>query len=72
MEKQWYDDEAFYVEEKMYGLWSSTDKEGNAIITSLTEEECIRSTRWYLKAKQEGEFDKISEKTYDSTVGGKL
>jgi len=37
-----------------------------------TEEECVRATRWYLKAKQEGEFDKSPEKTYDSTVGGKL
>ena len=71
MEKKLYDD-AFYVEEKRYGLWSSTDKEGNGIITSLTEEECIRSTRWYLKAKQEGEFDKISEKTYNSIIEGKL
>jgi hypothetical protein len=71
MEKKLYDD-AFYVEEKRYGLWSSTDKEGNGIITSLTEEDCVRSTRWYLKAKQEGEFDKISEKTYNSIIEGKL
>jgi hypothetical protein len=68
MEKKLYDD-AFYVEEKMYGLWSSTDKEGNGIITSLTEEECVRATRWYLKAKQEG-FEETQ--TYDSVVGGKL
>jgi len=71
MEKKLYDD-AFYLEEKKYGLWSSTDKEGNGIITSLTEEDCVRSTRWYLKAKQEGEFDKISEKTYNSIIEGKL
>ena len=71
MEKKLYDD-AFYLEEKKYGLWSSTDKEGNVIITSLTEEDCVRSTRWYLKAKQEGEFDKISEKTYNSIIEGKL
>ena len=71
MEKKLYDD-AFYVEEKRYGLWSSTDKEGNGIITSLTEEDCVGSTRWYLKAKQEGEFDKISEKTYNSIIEGKL
>jgi len=71
MEKKLYDD-CFFVEEKKYGLWSSTDKEGNGIITSLTEEECVRATRWYLKAKQEGEFDKTEQKTYDSFVGGKL
>lgn len=68
MEKQLIDD-AFYVEEKSYGLWSSTDKEGKGIITALTEDECVRATRWYLKAKQEG-FEET--KTYDSFVGGKL
>ena len=68
MEKKLYDD-AFYVEEKKYGLWSSTDKEGKGIITALTEDECVRATRWYLKAKQEGFED---SKTYDGVVGGKL
>ena len=68
MEKKLYDD-AFYVEEKKYGLWSSTDKEGNGLITSLTEEECVRATRWYLKAKQEG-FEETQ--IYDGVVGGKL
>ena len=68
MEKKLYDD-AFYVEEKKYGLWSSSDKEGNGLITSLTEEECVRATRWYLKAKQEG-F--VETQTYDGVVGGKL
>ena len=68
MEKKLYDD-AFYVEEKKYGLWTSSDKEGNGIITSLTEEQCVRSTRWYLKAKQEG-FEETQ--TYSSEVGGKL
>jgi hypothetical protein len=68
MEKKLYDD-AFYVEEKKYGLWTSSDKEGNGIITSLTEEQCVRSTRWYLKAKQEG-F--VETQTYDGEVGGKL
>jgi hypothetical protein len=71
MEQQLIDD-AFYVEEKKYGLWQSHYPDRKGIITSLTEEECVRATRWYLKAKQEGEFDKLSEKTYDSVVGGKL
>jgi hypothetical protein len=71
MEKQLIDD-AFYVEEKSWGTWQSHYSDGKGIITSLTEEECVRATRWYLKAKQEGEFDKSPEKTYDSTVGGKL
>ena len=68
---EWIDD-AFRVEQKKYGLWDSYDKDGKCIITSLTEEEVIRSTRWYLKAKQEGEFDKLPEKSYSGEVGGKL
>ncbi len=72
MSKQFYDDDAFYVEQKKYGLWQSHYPDGGGIITSLTEEEVIRSTRWYLKAKQEGEFDKSPEKSYSGEVGGKL
>ena len=71
MEKKLYDD-CFFVEEKKYGLWHSYDKEGKGLITALTEEECVRATRWYLKAKQEGAFDKKSEVTYSGEVGGKL
>lgn len=69
MSKQFYDDDAFYVEQKKYGLWQSHYPDGSGIITSLTEEEVIRSTRWYLKQKQDG-FE--NQKTYDGTVGGKL
>ena len=66
--EQLYDD-CFYVQEKKYGLWYSMDKEGNGLITSLTEKSCISATRFYLKGRQEG----FSEsKTYDSEVGGKL
>jgi hypothetical protein len=72
MHKQFYDDNAFYVEQKKYGLWQSHYPDGTGIITSLTEEEVIRSTRWYLKAKQEGVFDKTPEKTYNSIIEGKL
>jgi len=68
MEKKLIDDN-FYVDQKKYGLWYSTDKDGNGLITSLTEEQCISATRFYLKGRQEG----FSEsKTYESEVGGKL
>jgi hypothetical protein len=63
-------DDAFYVDEKKYGLWYSTDKDGNGIITSLTEEQCIQATRFYLKGKQEG-FPE-PEKVHEGIVGGKL
>ena len=72
MEKKFYDDNAFYVEQKKYGLWQSHYPDGGGIITSLTEEEVIRSTRWYLKAKQEGAFDKAPEKTYSTKDNYKL
>ena len=68
MEKKLIDD-CFYVEQKKYGLWSSADKEGNGLITALTEESCISGTRFYLKGRQEG-FS--TSRTYEGEVGGKL
>jgi len=64
-------DDCFYVEQKRYGLWDSTDKEGKNIVTSLTEEECVKATRFILQGRQEG-FDNSNEKTYTGEVGGKL
>ncbi len=66
---EWIDD-AFRVEQKKYGLWDSYDRDGKCIITSLTEEECVRATRFYLKGCQEGWSDATI--TYEGTVGGKL
>ena len=68
MEKKLIDD-AFYVEQKRYGLWDSTDKDGKGLVTSLTEEQCISATRFILKGRQEG-FS--TSRTYESEVGGKL
>jgi hypothetical protein len=65
----WIDD-CFRVEEKKYGTWDSYDKEGKGIITALTEEECIRATRFYLKGQQDGWLE--PERTYESTIAGKL
>jgi hypothetical protein len=70
MEKQLIDD-AFYVEQKKYGLWDSYDKDGKGIITSLTEEECVRATRFMLKLKQENRLNEVGS-TYSGTVDGKL
>jgi hypothetical protein len=62
-------DDCFYVEKRKWGTWASTDKEGKGLITSLTRENCIAATRFYLKGLQEG----FSEaKTHEGTVGGKL
>ena len=62
-------DDCFYIEQKKYGLWDSTDLDGKGLITSLTEQSCIEATRFYLKGRQEG-FPET--KTYESEVGGKL
>ena len=62
-------DDCFYVEQKKYGLWYSTDLEENGLVTSLTEEQCVSATRFYLKGRQEG-FPE--PETYEGQVGGKL
>jgi hypothetical protein len=69
MEEKKLIDDCFYVEQKKYGLWDSKDLEGNGLVTSLTEEQCVSATRGYLKWKQEG-FPE--SKNYEGTVGGKL
>ena len=68
MEKKLIDD-AFYVEQKRYGLWGSSDKDGKGLVTSLTEEQCISASRFILKGRQEG-FS--TSRTYEGQVGGKL
>ena len=66
-------DDAFYVEEQRWETWNSYDKEGKALLTSLTEEACIRATRFYLKGMQEGWNNTESViKSENSVVGGKL
>lgn len=71
MEKKLYD-EAFYVEQKKYGTWDSYTPEGKCLVTSLTEEECIKMTRFMLQFRQENKHDNKDEKTYSSAVEGKL
>lgn len=67
VEREWIDD-AFYVTKARF-LWHSFDKDGNGLVTALTEESCISGARFYLKGKQEG-FPET--KTYNGEVGGKL
>ena len=68
MEKKLIDD-CFYVEQKKWGTWDSTDRDGKGLITSLTEQSCIEATRFYLKGRQEGWPE---TRTYEGQVGGKL
>jgi hypothetical protein len=73
MEEKKLIDDCFYVEQKRYGTWDSYDKEGKCIVTSLTEEQCIRATRFILQGRQEGwDEEQTMVKSENSTVGGKL
>jgi hypothetical protein len=71
IEKKWYDDNAFYVEQKRWGTWQSHYPDGKGIITSLTEDESVRSTRWYLKMLQEG-WNDANIKSYSTKDNYKL
>jgi hypothetical protein len=62
-------DDCFYIKQKRYGLWYSVDKDKKRLITSLTEEQCISATRFYLKGRQEGFLE---SKSYEGKVEGKL
>jgi hypothetical protein len=61
-------DDCFYVEKARF-LWHSKDKDGNALVSAMSEQACILATRFYLKGKQDG-WGKT--KSYSGTVGGKL
>ena len=63
-------DNAFTVDKARWGTWRSYDPEGKALVTSLTEDACIASTRFYLKARQEGFTGNAS--SYTGSVDGKL
>ncbi|NBV57729.1 MAG: hypothetical protein EBR72_08060 [Bacteroidetes bacterium] len=66
-----YIDDCFYVEEK-YGLWMSTLKDGEKLVTSLSKQLCIDHTRFFLKGRQEGWGIEQSRVVNDGKVGGKL
>jgi len=61
-------DDCFYVEKARF-LWHSKDKDGNGLVSAMSEQACILATRFYLKGKQDGWGE---TKSYSGTVGGKL
>ena len=63
-------DDAFYATKSYCGTWQSQDKDGNNILSSLTEESCINATIYYLKCKQE--FTNEQASVYTGSVGHKL
>jgi len=67
----WIDD-VFRVYKTKYGLWHSAAKNGEELVTALTEQQCISGTRFYLKGRQEGWNAETSRVMNDGKVGGKL
>ena len=70
-EHTWIDD-AFRVYKTKYGLWHSAAKDGEELVTAMTEQQCIDGTRFYLKGRQEGWSEDSSRVLNDGKVGGKL
>ena len=70
-EVKWIDD-VFRVYKTQYGLWHSVAKDDEELVTSLSEELCIKMTRFYLKGRQEGWSEDQSRVMNDGKVGGKL
>ena len=64
-------DDCFYVVKARF-LWHSYDKEDRGLVSALSEETCIRMTRFYLKGLQEGWDEETSRVVNSGVVGGKL
>ena len=67
---KFYDDGAFSVDEGVHG-WQSFSREGEKLIFSHSEGDCIYWSRRWLKAQQEGWGDE-SKVVNSGVVGGKL
>ena len=69
----WIDD-AFYIKETRFGLFTSILKEplGQHFITGGTREGVLTVTRWHLKSLQDGTLQNYSRVINSDVVGGKL
>lgn len=64
-------DGCFVVDRQRWGTYLSYSADGEKLITSLTESDCIAATHWYLKQRQEARFTEGGT-SYAGTVDGKL
>ena len=67
-------DETFVVRKSRFGLHTSIKLDGTRMVTGLTLESCLFSTRFDLKAEQDGTLwtgDNVSVRG-SAIVGGKL
>jgi len=71
-EVDWIDD-AFYIYETRFGLFTSVRKDtGKDFLTGGTYEGVLTMSRWHLKCEQEGTLDLYSRVVGSAIVGGKL
>ena len=70
---KWIDD-AFYIKETRFGLYTSILKEplGQHFLTGGTEDGILQMTRWHLKCLQDGSMDEYTRVINSGVVGGKL
>ena len=69
----WIDD-AFYIKETLFGLFTSILKEplGQHFITGGTRDGVLTISRWHLKCLQDGTLQNYTRVINSGTVGGKL
>jgi len=65
-------DDVFVIRETRYGLFTSTTKEGRAVLTGADRDNVEIMTRWHLKCEQEGWPEGSVSVGKSSSVGVKL
>ena len=71
-EVDWIDD-AFYIRETRYGLFTSVRKDtGNDFLTGGTYDAVLTMSRWHLKCEQEGRPEGSVRVVGRAVVDGKL
>ena len=70
---EWIDD-AFYIEETRFGLYTSVLKEplGANFLTALEYDGVLKMTRWHLKCLQDGTLQDYTRVVNSGFVSGKL
>jgi len=70
---EWIDD-AFYVKETRFGLYTSVLKRplGQHFLTSGTKDGVIEMSRWHLKCAQDGSLQDYTRVVNSGVVSGKL
>ena len=69
----WIDD-AFYIKETRFGLYTSILKEplGQHFLTGATKDGVINMTRWHLMCIHDGSLQDYTRMVNSGVVGGKL